>query len=287
MDSRASSIKLSGGAGAEKYQDFGFVGNWSLDTKPKAKSKMKNKEQDTDENDEGSKILTSVQSTKSSGSTTNEYKLGYDPKISEITSAAFDGYYRTEPSSVHVIGIEPEFSFDYDDLILSELSTGFTLGFDFSRSTTKAQPAQANLPPAQKKVNESFTAAGITLGISQEIFDGFKASLSGAFYHYTIAQTKIPGIPKRLVNLKPLDNTLSSLGDPEKSITFGLSWDWAEKWSSSYSLAKTKTYFDGLTTINSSLELDHTFSDRWEVGLGYSWSSAAAYAGSLDATYSW
>ena len=262
FDSDASSLKASGASGANKYQDWGLLGKWG--------------------SEDGGKALTSVQSTKSSGSTTNEYKLGYCSKFSEVTSYNLDAYFRSEPSSVSVLGLNPELSFDYDDLIFSDLSTGFTLGLDFSRSS---YPIQVGL----KKANESFTAAGASLGFTQEIFSGLKASLSGAFYHYTQPQTKLPIAPKRLTKPRPIGvgTDLSSLGDPEKTFTLELSWDWAEKWSSAYSLSSSKAHFDGLTTIYSNLGVDHTFSNQWSTGLSYSWSSAATSAGGLEITYSW
>ena len=281
-ESNASSLKGSGAFGANKYQDFGLVGKWTLKekSKPKVKSKSKNLEED-DSSEEGSKILTSIQSTKSSGTITNEYKLGYDSKISEVTYCDLNAYYRTEPSDVHVIGFQPEFSFDYDDLIFKELSTGFTLGMDISRSTTQTQ-----ITP-KKTISEGFTTAGITLGINQEIMEGLKASFSASFFHYTEPQTKFPAAVKRLNNLRPVDSALSTSGNPEKTFTLGLSWEITEKWSSAYSISSTKTHFDGLTSIYSSLEVDHVFSDRWSAGLGYSWSSSASTSGSLEATYSW
>lgn len=279
----ASSVKLSGSSGVSDYRDYGVTANWSL-AKKKAAAKAKTKAALDDETpaEKGASILTSVQSTKSSGSVTNEFKVGYESSFSDVTSYDLKGYYRLEPSDVKVIGLEPSLGFDYDGLVFEDLSTSFSLGFEFARSSTDLQVTP------KKTVSQSFTTAGISLGVDQEVFEGFKASLSASFYRYTEPQTRFPTPKRRLINIAPLsESALSSSGYPEKTFSFGLSWDWAEKWSSNYSISSTKTHFEGTTSIYSAVGTDYAISKSWSVGVGYAWSSSGSSTGSLDGTFSW
>jgi hypothetical protein len=257
----ASYIKASGSSGINDYQDYALSAKWKV-----AKE---------------SKILTSVQSTKSSGSTTNEFKVGYDSTISEVTSFDVKGFTRSEPSDVKVIGLETEFSFDYEDLIFEELDTDFSIGLDLSRSSTDIAVGP------KKKVTQSFTTRGISIGVGQEILEELKASFTASFYGYTEPQTRFPVGRRRLFDLTVSGAGLSTTGYPEKSFSLGLAWDIADHWSSYYYVSSTKTYFDSLTTIYSGLSLDHTFTDHLSAGVGYNWSSASSSTGSLDATYFW
>ncbi len=270
----ASSLKLLGGFGASQYRDYSVTGKWSV-SGSKSKTKLQDVEKEQSEGESEAKILTSVESTKSSGSITNDYKLGYDSKINEITSYDLIVYNRAEPSNVGVIGFNPEFDFDYEVM-------GFTTALDFSRSST-------DLPVGPKKtVTQSFTSAGVSLGVYREFFEVLKASLTASFYHYTEPQTKFPTQNKRRLMPPPTSGTgLSTTGYPEKVFTFGLNWDWADQWSSTYSISRTKTHFDGATSVYSSLGTDHTFSSHWASGVAYAWSSAGSSVASLDATYFW
>ena len=132
---QASSLRASGASGINSYKDYALTGRWSVGGKSKSKSKTK----DQDESDSGSSISTSFENSNSSGSITNEYKLGYSSKWSEITSYDLSSYYRTEPSDVSVIGIQPEISFEKEGLLFNDLSSGLNLGFDFFRTTAVIQ----------------------------------------------------------------------------------------------------------------------------------------------------
>ena len=259
--SQASYIRASGSSGINEYRDYAMSAKWKVDQE--------------------SKILTSVQNTKSLGSVTNEYKVGYDSSISEVTSFDVKGFYRAEPSDVSVIGLELEFGFDYEDLVFEDLDTDFTVGLDLARSSTEIAVGP------KKKVTQSFTTRGISVGVGQEILEELKASFTASFYSYTEPQTRFPVGRRRLFDLSLSGAGLSTTGYPEKSFMLGLAWEIADHWSSNYYISSTKTHFDSLTTIYSGLSLDHTFTDHLSAGVGYSWSSASSSTGSLDVTYFW
>ena len=270
----ASYLKVLGGFGANQYRDYLITGKWSV-SGSNSKTKPQDVEKEQSEGESEAKILTSVESTKSSGSITNEFKLGYASKINEITSYDLIVYKRAEPASVGVFGLNPEFDFDYEDM-------GFTTALDYSRSSTDLAVGP------KRTVTQSFTSLGASLGVYREFFEVLKASLTASFYHYTEPQTKFPTQNKRRLMPPPTSGTgLSTTGYPDQVFSFGLNWDWADQWSSSYSISHTKTHFDGATSVYSSLGADHTFSSHWASGVSYAWSSAGSSVASLDATYFW
>lgn len=262
--SHASSLKLNGSFGSN-YSDFGAIARWSLDK------------------EKTSSIMTSAETTNASGDTTNEFKFGYSTDATDTTSYSITGYFRSEPGEVSVIGIEPGISLSYDDLILEERNTSFSIGVEFSRSGT-------NIPvTSSKKVSESFTTVGLSLTAEQEILETLSANIGLSFFNYSTPQYTIPGKKARRLNNmgSTASGSLSTNGYPERTFSFGVNWDFMEKWSASYDLYNVKAHFEDTTTSYSTLGVSHDLNKDWNAELSYTWSSSDSSTITLGCTYHW
>ena len=290
----AHTLKNSNSFGESSYRDVNLSGTWSLNEKDY--------------------LVTTLQNTLSSGSTTNEYKAGVGSQINDDLSYYISGYYRSEPNSIRAMGIDPSITHGFDDLLIEDQTTSITVGLMVSKFA-----ADLDVVGTKKTIEENFYSGGISAQFAQDLTDDLSLSVGGSFYQYTNITTQIPAIqpapgnknlnkvtgngggtsgkqsgkapnPNRnrrmnLINVS--DSVLSTSGYPKYSAYVSTNWNFLDNWNTGYSLSSSTSNYENTTNYYSSVSIDHTFLKSWNAELEYSWSNSGFTTSGVGLSYKW